>query len=126
MGASTSSSPVSRRYNWIVHPLDIGRTPAIFLSLSDFKSVTSVGFLNQNYMGHDFWILCKTSKRACLASFCVLNKTCFSGFLRHSIDPLSSKLSLTEWNYCTRITCLSKSSLCLLIFDIFSKIVVSY
>ena len=39
-------------YSWIAHQLDIGRTSAFLLLMSDFKSETSFGFLIENYTGH--------------------------------------------------------------------------
>ena len=54
----------STNYSWSTHKLDIAHTPVFLPSESNFKSVTSVGFLIENYIGHDLWIFCKTSKRA--------------------------------------------------------------
>ena len=61
-----------------------GRTSVLFLLLSmpALKSVDSFGFLIENYTGHVFWIFCKTSKQARLASFRVLKV--FSRGFRHS------------------------------------------
>ena len=70
------------KYSWIAHQLDIGRTPAFLLSMFHFKSETCFGFLIKNYTGHVFWIFCKTSKQARLASFRVLKV--FSRGFRHS------------------------------------------
>ena len=44
-------------YNWIAHQLEIERRPAFLLSVSDFKYVTSFGFLIENYTSHVVWFL---------------------------------------------------------------------
>ena len=61
--------PRDSGYSWIGYQLDIWRRPTFWLSVSNFKSVTSFTFLTKNYMRHHFWIFCNTSNCACLASF---------------------------------------------------------
>ena len=64
--------------------------------MSNFKFVTSFGFLIQNYTAHVFLDFYKTSKWAWLAIFCVLVKGVFQGVLEHSTGPLSSQL-IFKW-----------------------------
>ena len=47
------------RYSWIAHQLDIWPALACLLSMSDFKSVTSLGLLIKNYTKHVLWIFVK-------------------------------------------------------------------
>ena len=77
--AKDSKKTNNEGYSWIANQLHIGRTPAFLLSKSDFKSLTSFGFLIENYTGHVFWIFCGTAKQARLASSCVYF---FSVFVR--------------------------------------------
>ena len=41
---------VRTQHSWIADKLDIGRAPAVLLSMSNFKFVTSFGLLIKNYI----------------------------------------------------------------------------
>ena len=89
-----------------------GRTSVLFLLLSmpALKSVDSFGFLIENYTGHVFWIFCKISKWAYLASFCVL-KTCFPEDFWSQYRRLNSNHYFTEPKYYTHYVRIPRSCL---------------
>ena len=84
------------------YQLDIGRTPACLLLMFDFKSETNFGFFIEKYIVHVFWIYCKTSKRARLASFRVLGV--FQGILS-TVSAPELKIDFLPSQTIVRVLC---------------------
>ena len=78
------------------HRLDIGRTPASLLSMSNFKCVTRFGFLIENCTPHIFWIFVKPQNRLVWPAMIFWKKRCFLECFWSQYRRLSSK-SIFYW-----------------------------
>ena len=98
----------------LISYIDIGRTAAFLLLMSNFKSETSFGFLIKNNTGHVFWILVKPQNGLAWPVFGFW-KRCFPGGFMHSIDPVSSNW-MFYWVKLLYAHCVCMTSSCLLFF----------
>ena len=92
-------------YSWIDCDIDIGRRPAFWLSMPDFRSVTSFGFLIKNYTGYVFGFFVKPQNGLVWRVFAFHFFVCvYQRVLGQTVDlgPLIG--SLYHTGYRTRIT----------------------
>ena len=92
-------------YSWIGCQLDIGRTPAFLLSISNFNSEVNFGFLTKNFTGHGIWFFAK-SQHGLFGAFSYFVFWAFSRGFWIRVSAVELKLNLfTQTSYRKHFTC---------------------